>query len=109
MHDCIELIKIIDVFFLDSIDKNKGEILDDLQMNTDELQELTRKRRMIQSNDQLQRREKRSLSPFDFYDTNPVNHRKKIHLEENMSFLVIWIICPSHSIIRVRIEIFTFR
>lgn len=56
------------------MDKNTAETHDDLEMNTDELKELTRKRRMIQSNDQLQRREKRSLSAYDFYDINPVNH-----------------------------------
>lgn len=68
------------LLFLEPTESLKSSVLADIEMDPDELTELARKRRMILSNDRLQRRNKRSLSTYDLYDINPVNQYPRRNL-----------------------------
>jgi len=52
------------------IDTDDSNIFSDIQMNPNELKDILRRRRNVKLNDELNRRRKRALSPYDFYNTD---------------------------------------
>ncbi|CAF0824446.1 unnamed protein product [Adineta steineri] len=54
------------------VDTDDSNIFSDVKMTPSELTEIVRRRRDIKLNTESNRRHKRALSPYDFYDTDPL-------------------------------------
>ncbi len=58
--------------FLEPVDTDNSKIFSDIKMTPNELTDVIRRRRDVKLNDESNRRRKRALSPYDFYDTDSV-------------------------------------
>jgi hypothetical protein len=52
------------------VDTDDSKVFSDIKMTPNELTNIVRRRRNIKLNDETNRRRKRALSPYDFYDTD---------------------------------------
>jgi hypothetical protein len=52
------------------VDTDDSKIFSEIQMNSNELTDIVRRRRDVKLNDESNRRRKRALSPYDFYNTD---------------------------------------
>jgi hypothetical protein len=58
--------------FVEPIDTDDSKVFSESQMTPNQLTNVIRQRRNVKLNDQSNRRRKRALSPYDFYDTDSV-------------------------------------
>ncbi len=59
-------------FSIELVDTDDSKVFSDIQMTPNELTDIVRRRRDAKLNVETNQRRKRALSPYDFYDTDPV-------------------------------------
>lgn len=63
--------------FEELVDTDDSQLFTDVKMVPNELMQLGRRRRHLTLQDKFPQRRKRALSPFNFYDTDPVGRKHR--------------------------------
>jgi hypothetical protein len=65
------------------VDTDDSKVFSDIKMTSNELTDVIRRRRDVKLNDESNRRRKRALSPYDFYDTDSLYDPYADLIEQN--------------------------
>ncbi len=72
------------------MDTDNSKVFSDIKMTPNELTDVIRRRRDVKLNDESNRRRKRALSPYDFYDTDSVLKKKGPLIIKFLLFIIIY-------------------
>jgi hypothetical protein len=70
--DYFSSLNFIYFLLLEPVDTDDSKVFSDIKMASNELTDVIRRRRDVKLNDESNRRRKRALSPYDFYDSDSV-------------------------------------